>query len=63
MPIRISQLRYHSISLDQDMYATSVVAKYLDTITIKENPKFHNTTLPRYMIFTKKDTSTSGEQV
>ena len=32
---RISQLKDHSISADQDIYATSVVAKYLDTATIK----------------------------
>ena len=27
MPIRISQLKYHSISVDQARYATSIVAK------------------------------------
>ena len=53
MFIRISQLKYHSISVDQSGYSTFVVAKYLDTVTIKENPKFHKTTLPRDMIFTK----------
>ena len=29
MPTRISQLKDHSISVDQDRYATSIVAKYL----------------------------------
>ena len=36
MSIRISQLKEHYISVDQDRYATSVVAKYLDTDTIRE---------------------------
>ena len=49
----------HSISVYQARYVTSVAAKYLDTATIKEHPKFHNTTLPHYMIFTKKFTSNS----
>ena len=49
----ISQLKDHSILEDEDRSATSVVRKYLDSITIKENPKFHNTTLPHDMIFTK----------
>ena len=49
--------------MDQDRYATSVVAKYLETSTIKENPKFHNTTLTHDMIITKEDASTSDEQV
>ena len=31
MSIIISQLNHHSISVDQDRYATSVVAKYLYT--------------------------------
>ena len=37
MYIRISQLNDHSISVDQDRYSTSVVEKYLDTTTIKED--------------------------
>ena len=53
MSIMISQLKNHSISVDQDRYAISVVAKYLDIATIKENTKFHKTTLHRDMIFTK----------
>ena len=35
MPIRISQLKDHSILVDQDRYDTSVVDKYLDTTTVK----------------------------
>ena len=51
--VRIPQLKDHSISVDQARYAISVVAKYLDTYTIKENSEFHNNTLPRDIIFTK----------
>ena len=63
MSIRISQMRDHYISLDQAIYATSIVAKYSDTDTVKASTKFHKTTLPSDMIFTKDDTSTSDKQV
>ena len=63
MPIRISQLKDHSISVDQARYATSIVAKYLDTATVKVSKTFYKTTLPSEMIFTKEDVSTSDEQV
>ena len=53
MSIRISQLKDHSISVDQARYATSIVAKYLDTATVKVSNKFYKTTLPSDMIFTK----------
>ena len=35
MSIRIYRLKDHSISVDQARYATSIVAKYLDTATVK----------------------------
>ena len=41
MQIRISQMKDYSISVDQDRYATSVVAKYLDTVTVFTRPLFH----------------------
>ena len=63
MPIRIYQLRDHSISVNQARYATSVVAKYLDTATVKASKTFYKTTLPAGMIFTKEYVSTSDEQV
>ena len=63
MSIRISQLKYHSISVDQARYATSIVAKYLYTVTVKVSKKFYKTTLPAEMIFTKEDVSTSDEQI
>ena len=63
MSIRISQLKNHSISVDQARYATSIAAKYLDSATVKASNKFYKTTLPADMIFTKEDVSTSDEQV
>ena len=63
MSIRIFKLKDHSISVNQDRYVTYVVAKYLDTATVKEIKKFYKTTLPSDMIFKKHDKSTSNEQV
>ena len=63
MSIRISQLKDHSVSVDQSRYATSIVAKYLDTAIVKASKRFYKTTLPSDMIFTKEDVSTSDEQV
>ena len=55
-------MKGHSISVDQDIYATSIVAKYFNTATVKSSKKFYKTALPSDMIFTKDDTSTSDEQ-
>ena len=63
MTIIISQLKDHSISVDQARYATSIVVKYLDTATVKVSTMFYKTKLPANMIFTKEDVSTSDEQV
>ena len=63
MSTRIYQMRDHLIYVDQTIYATSIVAKYLDTATVKVSTKFYKTTLPSEMIFTKDDVSTSDEQV
>ena len=49
--------------MDKARYATSIVAKYLDTSTVKVSNKFYKTTLPSDIIFTKEDVSTSDEQV
>ena len=62
MSIIISQMKYHSISVDQARYAISIVAKYLDTSTVKVSNKFYKTTIPSEIIFTKEDVSTSDEQ-
>ena len=43
--IIISQLKYHSNSVDQARYATSIVAKYLDTAKVKVSNKFYKTTI------------------
>ena len=63
MSIRISQLKDHSIYVDQARYSTSIVANYLDTATVKVSKTFYKTILPSDMIFTKEDVSTSDEQV
>ena len=57
MSIRISQLKDHSISVELARYATSIVAKYLDTATVKVSNKFYKTTLRADMIFTKDKTT------
>ena len=56
-------MKDHSISVYQARYATYIVAKYLDTATVKTSAKFYKTTFPSDMIFTKADKSTSDEQV
>ena len=53
MSMKHSQMKDHFISVDQASYATSVVAENLDTVTVKSNTKFYNTTFPSDMIFTK----------
>ena len=56
-------MKYHSISMDQARYATSIVVKYLDIVIVMESTKFYMTTFPFDIFFTKYDTSTSDEQV
>ena len=56
-------MKDHSISVDQAIYTTYIVAKYLDTDTFKVSTKFYRTKLPDDPIFTKEDVSTSDEQV
>ena len=63
MSIIIYQIKDHSISVDQARYATSIVAKYLDTATVKVSTKCYKTTFPADMIFTKEYFSTRDEQV
>ena len=63
MSIRTSQMKDHSIYVDQARYATSIVAKYLDTVIVKVSKKFYKTTFPADMIFTKEDVFSSVEQV
>ena len=56
-------MKYHSISVFQARYASSIVDKYLDNAIVKTSTKFYNTTFPYGMIFTKDDASTSDDQV
>ena len=63
MSIIISQLEYHSISVDQAIYSTSAVDKHLDISKFKKSAKFYKTTFPSDMIFTKDDVSTSDDSV
>ena len=63
MSIRIFQIKEHSISVDQARYATSIVAKYLDTATVKVSTTFYKSIFPADVIFTKYGTYTSDEQV
>ena len=53
MSIKISQMRDNYIFVDQARYATSIVAKYLDTATVKVETNLYKTTLPADIIFTK----------
>ena len=62
MPIRIYQTKDNSVSVDQARYATSIVAKYLDTVIFKSSKRFYKTTLPSDMIFTKADAYTNDEK-
>ena len=55
-------MNYHSVSVDQDICATSTVDKYLDTVTVNTSTKIYKTTFPYDMIFTKDDVSTSDEK-
>ena len=61
--IRIYQIRYHYTSVYRASCATSVVAKNLDTATVKVSTKFYKTNFPSDMIFTKADTYNSDEKV
>ena len=63
MSIRIYQIKYHYISVDQTSYDNSIVAKYLDTTTVKTSTQFYKTIFPSDMIFTKVDGSTSNKKV
>ena len=63
MSIRISHMKDHFIYVDQARYATTIVAKYLDTATVKASTKFYKTTFPSDMIFNKAYAYTSHYQV
>ena len=56
-------MKNHFIFVGQARYATSSVAKYLDTATVNVSTKFYKTILPADIIFTKEHISTSDEEV
>ena len=51
-------MKDHYISVDQAIYNTSIVTKYLYPATFKTSKTFYKTTLPSDMIFTKADAYT-----
>ena len=63
MSIIISQMKDHSIYVDQATYDTSIVEIYFDTDTVKESKTFYMNTLSSDMILKKEYTSTSDEQI
>ena len=62
MSIRIYQIKDHPISVDQARYATYMIAKYLDTATVKAIINLYKTTLPSEMILPKAYTSMSDDK-
>ena len=56
-------MKDHSILIDQSIYATSIVTKYLDTDTVKTSKKFYKTNFSSDMIFTKANASSSDDKV
>ena len=56
-------MKDHSIFVDQARYATSIVEKYLDKVTVKASTKFYMNTLKPDIIFNKADAYISDEQV
>ena len=63
MSLRISQMRAHYISVYQDIYATSILDKNLDTAKFNRSTKFYKTTFPYDMVFNKFGAYTSYEKV
>ena len=63
MSIIVSHMKDHYISVYQDRYATSIVAKYLNTATVNSSTKCYKTTFPSDTIFTKADTYTSDKKL
>ena len=61
MSISISDMKDHSISVDQDRYSNSILDKYLDTATVKKSTNVYNSTFPYDIISTQDYLSTSDE--
>ena len=56
-------MKDRSFSVYQAIYANHIVAKNVDTATVKASTKLYKTTLPSDMIFAKYDAYTRDEQV
>ena len=56
-------MKDYYISVDQDRYSTSIVAKYLDTATVKASRNNFKTILPSNIIFTKANVHINDENV
>ena len=56
-------MKDHSIPVYQVRYANYIVAKYMDTATVKTSTRFYKTTFPYDMILNKNYLSTSDEKV
>ena len=52
-------MKYHYIPVDKARHATSIVAKYLDTASVKTITQFYKTNFSSDIIFTKTDAYTS----
>ena len=63
MSIRISHMNNSSFSVYQAIYDNHIVAKNVDTATVKASTKLYKTTLPSDMMFTKAYVINRGEQV
>ena len=63
MSIIIYHIKHHYISVDQAIYVSSIVAEYLDAVTVKTGKKNYKNTLPSDIILTKTYSSTSDEKV
>ena len=55
-------MKDHFISVYQNRYTTSIVAKYLDTTTVNTSKTFYKSTFPYDMMFIHNDVSISDDQ-
>ena len=63
MSMNIPHLKDHSFLVHQDIYATSAVAKCLDTVPVDTSEKLNKTNFQYYIIFIKNNPSTRYNQV
>ena len=63
MSVIVSEKKDHSFYVDQARYAIYILAKYLDTATVKTSTNICKTTFPSDIILIKYDKFTSDEQI